>query len=85
MQMHFSSFFDEKKLLQGSAELQIKQNFLFFSLVQDSHSQKLTNLWMPKKMCKSILMQQVYADERLKTTLKSRNESCFLINFYFST
>ena len=27
---------------------------------------------MPKKVCKSILMQQVYADARLKTTLKSR-------------
>ena len=79
MQMHFFSFFDEKKFLQGSEELKIKQNFLFFSLIQASHSQTLTKLWMPKKMCKYILMKQVHDDARLKTTLKSINESCLLI------
>ena len=44
-------------------------NFLFFSFTHASHSQKLTKLWMPKNMCKSILMQWVHADTRLKTTL----------------
>ena len=70
MKMHLFSFFDEKKSLQGSEELQIKQIFLFFSLIHASHSQKLTKICMPKKICKSIIMQQIYADARFKTTLK---------------
>ena len=83
--MHLSLFFNEDKFLQGSRELLIKQTFLFFLLIHASHSQKLTKLCMPKKICKSILMQQIYADARFKTTLKTRNESCLLIIFYFAT
>lgn len=83
--MHLFSFFNEEQFLQGSKELLIKQIFLFFLLIHASHSQKLTKLCMLKKICKSILMQQIYADARFKTTLTTTNESCLLINFYFAT